>query len=62
MINLMYDVKISSIFLTVTLLVYLLIVELGHEKTRKNLLAPVVLLLTVFAYIVIKYLYLQFTK
>jgi hypothetical protein len=61
MINLAINPEVSSIFLTVTLLIYLLVVELGEERTKKTLFAPILILLAVFAFIAIKYLVIQFT-
>lgn len=46
MISLQAATEISPIFLTVTLIIYLIIVELGNEKMKKALF-PFVLVLTI---------------
>jgi putative effector of murein hydrolase len=48
MINLQTATEISPIFLTVTLIIYLIIVELGNKKMRKALLPFVIVLTIVF--------------
>lgn len=48
MINLQTVTDISPIFLTVTLIVYLIIVELGNEKMRKALIPFVIILTIIF--------------
>jgi putative effector of murein hydrolase len=48
MINLGITGEISSIFLTVTLIIYLIIVELGNKKMRRALLPFVIALTIVF--------------
>jgi putative effector of murein hydrolase len=48
MITFQGTTDISPIFLTVTLIIYLIIVELGNEKMRKALFPFVIVLLLVF--------------
>ncbi len=48
MINLGIAGEISPIFLTVTLIIYLIIVELGNKKMRKALMPFVIVLTVVF--------------
>jgi hypothetical protein len=45
--------KISPIFLTVLLIGYLILVELGNEKIRKALLPLVIVLIAVFLIIAV---------
>jgi len=48
MISLQSITDISPIFLTVTLIIYLIIVELGNQKMRKALLPFVIVLTIIF--------------
>jgi len=48
MINLQAATEISPIFLTVTLIIYLIIVELGNEKMKKALMPFVIILTIIF--------------
>jgi hypothetical protein len=48
MINLQTATEISPIFLTVILIIYLIIVELGTPKMRKALLPFVIVLTIIF--------------
>ena len=48
MINLQAATQISPIFLTVTLIIYLIIVELGNEKMKKALMPFVIILTIIF--------------
>lgn len=43
--------QISPIFLTVTLMIYLILAELGHERIRKNLFPIIIALMAVFVVI-----------
>jgi O-antigen ligase len=45
--------KISPIFLTVLLIGYLILVELGHEKIKKALIPLVIVLIAVFLIIAV---------
>ncbi len=45
--------KISPIFLTVLLIGYLILVELGNEKIKKTLLPLIIVLIAVFLIIAI---------
>lgn len=54
MIMLELTKKISPIFLTVLLIVYLMIAELGSKKIKKDLFPLLVVLLTVFSVVVIQ--------
>ena len=62
MINLSDIKEISPIFLTVTLIVYLMIVELSHEKIRKSLFPAIVVLIAVFLIIASLSIYKQIVK
>jgi hypothetical protein len=46
--------KISPIFLTVILIVYLMIAELGSEKIKKDLFPLLAVLLAVFSVVVVQ--------
>lgn len=62
MINLAEIKEISPIFLTVTLIVYLMIVELSHEKIRKSLFPAIVVLIVVFLIIASLSVYKQIVR
>lgn len=48
MINLAAATEISPIFFTVTLIIYLIIIELGNEKMKKALMPFVIILTIIF--------------
>ena len=54
--------KISPIYLTVTLIIYLMIVELGHEKIRKSLFPAVIALIAVFLIVAVLSVYNQIVR
>ena len=57
MINLQAATQISPIFLTVTLIIYLIIVELGNEKMKKALMPFVIILTIIFVIFAIASVY-----
>jgi len=57
MINLQTATQISPIFLTVTLIIYLIIVELGNEKMKKALMPFVIILTIIFVIFAIASVY-----
>jgi putative effector of murein hydrolase len=57
MINLQVATQISPIFLTVTLIIYLIIVELGNEKMKKALMPFVIILTIIFVIFAIASIY-----
>jgi len=52
--------KISPIFLTLLLIGYLILVELGNEKIKKMLLPIVIVLIVIFLIIVVIDLFSKF--
>jgi hypothetical protein len=54
--------EISPIYLTVTLIIYLMIVELGHGRIRKALFPAIVVLISVFLIIAGMSVYSQITR
>ena len=59
MINLASIGAISPIYLTVTLIIYLMIVELGHERIRRMLMPAVAVLMVSFIIVAVRTVYLQ---
>ena len=57
MINLQVATQISPIFLTVTLIINLIIVELGNEKMKKALMPFVIILTIIFVIFAIASIY-----
>ena len=57
MINLQAATQMSPIFLTVTLIIYLIIVELGNEKMKKALMPFVIILTIIFVIFAIASVY-----
>ena len=62
MIGLEVSSSISAIYLTVTLIIYLLIVELGHERVRKSLIPAVCVLMVSFIIVAVKTVYMQLVR
>ena len=62
MINLVNAGEISSIFLTVTLIVYLIIAELGPEYLKKELFPVIVLLIAIFLVVAGMSVYAQIVR
>lgn len=53
---------VNSIALTVTLLIYLIMSELGNEKLKKALMPFIVVLLAVFAIVAFLSIYATYTR
>lgn len=62
MINFLTQSGISAIFLTVILIIYLIIVELGNPKVRKALFPFIVIMTLSFIVIAIKSIYSVYTS